>query len=358
MQIPEVMKGIVLTGHGGLDKLEWRENLPVPSPGKNEVLVRIGAAALNNTDINTRTGWYSKSVRGGTDAGALQGYETNAGAGGSWAGEALSFPHIQGADVCGKIVAVGADVSADRVGQRILVRTMQSVEGPEGRKEIFTFGSECNGGFAEYTLVRSGDALSVNSALSDIELASFPCAFSTAEGMIQKAGIGAANVLITGASGGVGSAAIQLAKRRGAKVTAVTSNSKAEAVRELGADAVVERDEPLPDNRFDCVLDLVGGKRWPMLLDALRSGGKYVTSGAIAGPVVELDLRTLYLKDLTLIGSTYQPENIFRDLVGYIERNEIRPVIAEVFDLKELRLAQEAFLKKSFVGKIAIRVAS
>jgi NADPH:quinone reductase-like Zn-dependent oxidoreductase len=95
-----------------------------------------------------------------------------------------------------------------------------------------------------------------------------------------------------------------------------------------------------------------------MLLDALRSGGKYVTSGAIAGPVVELDLRTLYLKDLTLIGSTYQPENIFRDLVGYIERNEIRPVIAEVFDLKQLRLAQEAFLKKSFVGKIAIRVAS
>jgi NADPH:quinone reductase-like Zn-dependent oxidoreductase len=164
-------------------------------------------------------------------------------------------------------------------------------------------------------------------------------------------------VLITGASGGVGSAAIQLAKRRGAHVTAVTTAAKAEALRELGADETIDRDAVIPTTAFDVILDLVGGPQFPGLIEGLRDRGRYVTSGAIAGPIVELDLRTLYLRDLTLLGSTYQPASVFEDLIGYIEADELQPVMAAVYPLSELRSAQDAFLRKSHIGKIGIRVS-
>lgn len=197
----------------------------------------------------------------------------------------------------------------------------------------------------------------VDSPLTDVELASFPCAFSTAEGMIQRVGLGAERVLVTGASGGVGAAAVQLAKMRGAHVTAITSPSKKVALSELGADATLDRDETYPAEAFDVVLDLVGGPRWPELLDALDVRGRYVTSGAIAGPIVELDLRSLYLKDLTLIGCTRQDPRVFADLVSSIEAGAIRPVVADVYPLHELRAAQLAFLRKAHLGKIGIAIA-
>ena len=175
--------------------------------------------------------------------------------------------------------------------------------------------------------------------------------------MIQRAGLGAERVLITGASGGVGSAAIQLAKRRGAFVSAVTGAAKADELRALGADETLERDAELPAFAFDVVLDLVGGSRWPMLIGALRRGGRYASAGAIAGPIVELDLRTLYLHDLSFFGCTHQRTNVFTDLVGYIESGEVSPVVADTYPLRELHAAQEAFLSKSHVGKIGIAVA-
>ena len=358
MSHPATMRAMTLTGHGGLEKLQWREDMPAPAPKPGEVLIKVGAAAVNNTDINTRTGWYSKTVRGDTASGASGGYDASGTAAeGSWSGEPLAFPLIQGADCCGEIVAVGTGVDTGRIGERVMVRTMQSRPGADGERVTFTFGSECNGGFAEYTTAASGDAIKVISGLSDVELASFPCAFSTAEGMIQRSRLGAERVLVTGASGGVGSAAIQLAKRRGAHVTALTTAAKAADLRALGADETLDRDAPLPAAAFDVVLDLVGGPRWPELVDSLRDRGRYVTSGAIAGPIVELDLRTLYLRDLTLLGSTYQPDTVFTDLVGYIEAGEIRPVLAATYPLDQLRVAQEAFLGKSHVGKIGISVA-
>ncbi len=363
MTLPQTMRGMVLTGHGGLEKLVWREDLPVPVPEKGEVLIRVGAASVNNTDINTRTGWYSKAVRGDTASGATGGYGGDSNADGAWSGKPLGFPRIQGADCCGEIVAVGDGVAEGRVGERVLVRTMQTVPADGGTEDggdpvVWTFGSECDGGFAEFTKVRSDEAVKVVSGLSDVELASFPCAFSTAEGMIQRGNVGAERVLVTGASGGVGSAAIQLARRRGAHVTALTSPSKAADLKALGADETLSRDADLPKGAFDVILDLVGGPRWPGLIEALRNGGRYVTSGAIAGPIVELDLRTLYLHDLTLIGSTLQAANVFTDLVGYIEAGDIRPVVAATYPLKDLRKAQEAFLDKSFVGKIGIEIGA
>ncbi|SDF45839.1 alcohol dehydrogenase family protein [Limimaricola pyoseonensis] len=355
MTLPDTMKAMVLTGHGGLDRLEWREDVPVPRAQPGEVLIRVGASAVNNTDVNTRTGWYSKAVRGDTNSAAATGYDGASDADGAWSG-ALSFPRIQGADCCGEIVAVGPGVDEGRIGERVLVRPMFRPAGGD-EHALVTFGSERDGGFAEFTTVGAENAVRVDSPLSDVELASFPCAFSTAEGMIQRARLGAERVLITGASGGVGSAAVQLAKRRGAHVTAVTSPAKADDLRALGADASLGRDDALPEAAFDVVLDLVGGPRWPALLEALAVRGRYVTSGAIAGPIVELDLRTLYLKDLTLIGSTRQDPGVFTDLVGYIERGEIRPVLAETYKLRDLRAAQEAFLEKSHMGKIGIAIA-
>ena len=194
--------------------------------------------------------------------------------------------------------------------------------------------------------------------MSDIELASFPCAYTTAEGMLDRASVGTETVLITGASGGVGSAAIQLAKRRGATVIAIASSTKADDVRNLGADKVIDRGSDvvaeLGENSVDVVVDLVAGPQWPQLLEVLKRGGRYVTAGAIAGPIVELDVRTLYLKDLSFFGSTFQPANIFEKLIGYIERNEIRPVVAKSYPLKDIALAQQDFLAKKHTGKLVL----
>ena len=353
--IPDQMSGMVLTGHGGLDCLEWREDLPVPQPEPGQVLIKVGAAAINNTDINTRTGWYSKSVRGDTAAAASEGYGGQTDADGAWSG-ALQFPRIQGADCCGVIVAVGGGVADSRIGERVLVRSMQVPKSAHAGLPLVTFGSEYDGGFAEYTVTYSEDALAVSSRLCDVELASFPCAYSTAEGMIQRCSLKAERVLITGASGGVGSAAIQLAKRRGAHVTAITSPEKAEELKSIGADETLGRNDPLPEKSFDVVLDLVGGPKFPQLIDALEGGGRYAVAGAIAGPIVELDLRTLYLKDLSFFGCTKQDPKVFEDLVGYIERGEISPVVAKTFALKDMRQAQEAFLSKRYAGKIGLVV--
>ncbi len=358
MALPGTMKGVVLTGHGGLDKLVWREDLPVPGPAPGEVLIRVGASSVNNTDVNTRIGWYSKSVRSDTASGAAEGYGAAAEKDGSWSGAALAFPLIQGADCCGEIVGVGDGVPSTRIGERVLVRALQSpVSGGSGIPTV-TLGSERDGAFAQYMTSAAKDAVAVRSDLTDVELASFPCAFSTAEGMIQRASLGAERVLITGASGGVGSAAVQLVKRRHAHVTALTSALKTGALRDLGADETLEREADIPQRAFDVVLDLVGGPRWGELIDALGDGGRYVSAGAIAGPIVELDLRTLYLRDLTFFGCTCQRDGIFTDLVRYIEAGELRPVLAGTYPLRDLRAAQATFMSKSHVGKVGILVGS
>lgn len=357
--IPNTMQAVLLTGHGGFEKLDIRDDVPVPEPKANEVLIRVGGAGVNNTDINTRTAWYSKSVTTGTNSGGSGGFdevEENESEG-DWSGAGLSFPRIQGADCCGKVVAVGSDVNPNRVGERVLVRTMIPLGDPKNVDSICT-GSERDGGFAQYMTAESEHALLIDSDWSDVELASLPCAYSTAEGMLHRASVGAETVLITGASGGVGSAAVQLAKRRGATVIAVSGQEKMQGVKDLGADRVLERDadliQELGRDSIDVVVDLVAGKNWPPLLDVLRRGGRYVTSGAIAGPIVDLDVRTLYLKDLSFFGSTWQPLEVFENLVGYVERNEIKPVVAKTYPLSEIVQAQSDFLEKKYTGKLVL----
>ena len=238
--IPRTMTAVLTTGHGGFEKLEYRQDVLVPTPEADEVLIRVLACGVNNTDINTRIGWYSKSVTTETGDGARMGIKNFEDDNGSWSGDSLAFPLIQGADVCGRIVRVGIHIDPVRTGERVIVASMQ----PHRSKDpwtCITMGSEINGGFAQYVTVRSSTAYKVNSDWSDVELASIPCAWSTAENMLQRAAVTKRDrVLITGASGGVGSAAVQLAKRRGAAVVAVAGKSKSDQVRGLGADRVFQ----------------------------------------------------------------------------------------------------------------------
>lgn len=341
------MWGIVLTGHGGPEMLEWRDDLAIPILGRSEVLVEVGAAGVNNTDINTRTAWYSKRDRDAADA--------------TWSGTPLAFPRIQGADVCGRIVAVGKDVESDRIGDRVLIEPcIREVDGGVLEKPWY-FGSECDGGFAQFTKIAARHAHKIDSDLSDIELASFPCSYSTGENMLTRSGVTAGEtVLVTGASGGVGSATIQLARSRGAAVIAVTSPSKAQELMKLGVAKTLSRDDDLVSivgtSNVDVVVDLVAGRNFPLLLDVLRSGGRYAVAGAIGGPTVELDVRTLYLKDLSLFGCTVLEPEVFGNLIGRIERKEIAPLVAETYPLREIAAAQEAFGKKEYIGKIVLEV--
>ena len=356
--LPERMVAVYLTGHGGLEKLEYRDDIEVPVPGADEVLIKVGAAGVNNTDINTRIGWYSKKVDSDTNSGGAAGFAEVDSEDASWSGVPLQFPRIQGADCCGVIVALGSEVDSARIGERVIVRNMLRSYVDYRPFECWTFGSECDGGFAQYAKAPARETHRVDCDWSDAELASIPCAYSTAEGMLHRAAVGAERVLVTGASGGVGSAAVQLAKRRGAHVTALASSAKLTEVKALGADVVIDRNADLVAsigaNSVDVVVDLVAGAGWPQLLDVLKRGGRYATAGAIAGPMVELDVRTLYLKDLTLIGCTFQDDVVFENLVGYIERNEIRPLVAKTFALADIALAQRTFLDKQFTGKLVL----
>ena len=362
------MRAVVLTGHGGFDKLEYREDWPVPKPGTGEILVRVGACGLNNTDINTRLGWYSKSIKEGiTSASARTGFSSPAAANG-WSSSPLAFPRIQGADVAGRIVAVGEGVESNRIGDRVMIDPWLLSPGNwMDEKAAAYFGSECDGGFADYACVRSANAIRIDCDLSDAEIATFPCAYTTAENLIGRTGLQPGEtVVVSGASGGVGSAAIQLSLLRGARVIAIGSESKADQLKGLGAWKVIDRKaSDLSDairraagGTVDVALDVVGGSMFSPLLDTLRQGGRYSSSGAIAGPVTEIDLRQLVYKDLQLTGATIVPPGTANRLVRLIERGAVKPLLAQSFPLRDLVQAQQAFLEKRHVGNIVVTMDS
>jgi NADPH:quinone reductase-like Zn-dependent oxidoreductase len=354
MPVPKLMAAVQLIGHGGYDKLVYAESVSVPVVGQGEVLIKVLAAGINNTDINTRMGWYSAQVTASTAEAAAIDLPSKDG---DWTGSGLTFPRIQGADVCGKIVGVGTGVAESRLGQRVIVQScLLSLRQGEFAPWL---GSERDGAFAQFVSAPSADTYHISSDLSDAELAAVPCAFATAENLISRAGVIAGEkVLITGASGNVGIAAIQLARRRGAYVTAIAAPGKFAELQSAGADKCINRGSgiaaALGNNCIDVVVDVVGGPQWPELLDVLTLRGRYAVSGAIAGPIVQMDLRRLYLKDLTLFGCTSQDTNIFPKLIGYIERGEIKPIVARQYPLRDIAVAQEEFLAKKHVGKIVL----
>ncbi len=348
MPVPSTMQGVYLTRHGGPEALEWREDIPVPEPGHGQVLVRVAAAGVNNTDINTRVGWYSSDVTGATDA-----VDQEVEAGG-WGG-ALQFPRIQGGDLCG-IVEVAGPETGFQPGQRVTCPINLPRPRPGNPTGFIALGSEIDGAFAQYCLVEASDLYDVSaSPLSDVEIAAIPCAFGTAENLLTRAGVTAGQkVLVTGASGGVGLAAVQLATLRGASVWGVTSASKAEVVQSQGAVETFGRDAALPADMFDVVIDVVGGTAWPGLILALKPGGHYAVSGAIAGPIVQADLRDIYLRDITIHGCTHQAFDVFGRLVEMMIAGQIRPLISKTYDLKQIARAQEDFQSKAMPGKLVL----
>jgi len=361
-ELPKTMHAIVLTGHGGLDKLVFHNNWPTPVPKVDDVLIRVGACGLNNTDVNTRSAWYSKGNMEATTGDALAGA---AGEDGTWGGTSVSFPRIQGADVAGIVVAVGQQADAVLIGQRVLVDGwLRDWSDPMNLDKTGYFGSECDGGYAEYTKVSQRQVHPIDCALSDAELATFACSYVTAENMLNRAQVVAGDtVLVTGASGGVGSALVQLANRRDAVVVALCGADKAKAVNDLGPAAVLERNAAdlrprlqaaIGRDTVDVVADVIGGVLWPQLIDTIARGGRYTCAGAIAGPVVEFDLRTFYLRDLIFTGATVAPPGVFADLVRYIEQDEIRPLLAATFPLSQFHAAQQTFIDKHHVGNIVV----
>jgi NADPH:quinone reductase-like Zn-dependent oxidoreductase len=351
------MKAVVTAGNGGYEKLQCRE-VRLPELDLGEVLLQVLAAGVNNTEINTRVGWYSSSVTTGTEDAAVAGERSVIDrADGGW-NERTPFPFIQGTDCCGRIVAVAPGGDESTIGSRVLVRACMRRHGFDSMENIW-MGSDFDGAFAQFVKVPAAEVFSVDCNWSDAELATIPCAYGTAENMVHRSTVSeGAHVLVTGASGGVGSAAVQLAKRRGAIVTAIAGKTKMKQVLDLGAHRVIDREDDVVDalgeNAVDVIIDNVAGSAFAALLRVLKRGGTYASSGAIGGPVVTLDMRTFYLKDLTLIGCTAWDEPIFPDLISYIQRGELRPLVAKTFPLERIADAQQEFLEKRHVGNFVL----
>lgn len=339
----------VLTRHGGPEALEIRTDWQVREPGPGEVLVEVRAAGVNNTDVWTRQGAYGLPDDPDAEAG--------------WKGK-MQFPRVQGADVAGVAVAAGDATGAALVGRRVLLDPATFESAAADAPLVAVLGSEYDGGFAGYTVAPLGQVHDVHeSPLTDEELACLPIAYGTALGMLERAGIGAGEtVLVTGSSGGVGVALTQVAAARGARVIAVTTSAKAAAVRDLGAHEVVLRDAAdlagqvvaLAPGGLDAVADVAGGPAMTGLLGLLRDGGRWVVAGAVAGPVISLDLRRLYLHNLRLIGSTMHTREHFASLVELARTGDVRPPIAARFPLTEIHRAQERFAQGDHVGKIVL----
>lgn len=353
-RLPRTMHAVVLTGHGGLDRLVHRDDVPVPTPALGEVLVEVSACGMNNTDVWVREGAY--------------GTESDPDAVSSWRGRGerstLTFPRIQGTDTVGRIVAVGEGVPPSRIGERVVVDFSIYNAEDDSLADIDYIGHGRDGGYADYMTCPSDHAHATTSTLTDAELATFCCAYLTGEHMLDRAAVAAGErVLVTGASGGVGSAILQLCRARGAIPYAVTAPGKEAAMLEIGAEAAVARTaadlpaavaEATGGRPIDVVADLVGGPMFNDLLRILRPEGRYTTAGAIAGPVVQLDLRTLYLKHLQLHGSSQGTRGAFRRLLRYIEEGRIKPLLAGTYRLSDFHRAQRDFMGKGFVGKLVV----
>lgn len=356
MTRPEMM-AVVTTGNGGYDRLEY-QSVPTPVPGPGDALIRVLAAGVNNTDINTRLGWYSSSVGSDTAQASVDQDTTEVQkSDGGW-NAATPFPLIQGTDCCGEVVALGADADPALLNRRCLVRPCMRTDGFQSLNTVW-MASDFDGAFAQFVKVPANEVFPVECDWTDEQLATLPCAYGTAENMLHRAGVEAGDtVLVTGASGGVGSATVQLARRRGARVVALTSAGKMSALGDIGAETVLDRSsdliEVIGEQAVDVVVDNVAGDHFATMIKLIRRGGRLVSSGAIAGPMVGLDMRDLYLKDISVIGTTAWDEPVFPNLVSYVERGEIRPLLAECYPLKEIVAAQQAFMKKEHIGKIVL----
>ncbi|WP_223596687.1 alcohol dehydrogenase family protein [Pseudomonas sp. A-R-19] len=367
----KTMRGVHLTGYGGVEKLVHREDIPVPELKAGEVLIKVGACGMNNTDINLRSGWYDRDVNTSLseDVG-LKGSDKHSSnerpdAANSWNQKSVLFPRIQGAAVVGSIVAVSSAEDSGRVGQRVIVDPqVRDFSLPLRAQLVEYLGGDRDGGFAEYVAVPGPNAYQINSTLSDAELATFPTSYDTAEEMLVRVRLAKDEVVvITGAAGGVGTALIQLALIRGAVVIAIAGKDKEQQLLDLGARHFIARDDGsvgakieaiVGSKGIDVFVDVVGGPLFGEILKKLTRGGRYATAGAIAGPIQPFDLRDLIYKDLEMYGITCPTPETFASVLTYIEQGRLKPILAKSFSLHELPDAQAELVKRSHVGKFVV----
>ena len=361
--IPSSMKAMVLKGHGRIDQLMYQD-VPVPQPREGEVLVQVTATAKNNTDRKAREGLYP------TKKGEMTSFQM----GGK---PTLTFPRIQGADIVGRIVAVGTGVSEQRIGERGLLDFNIYAD---NRTDINLtpdyYGHGADGGYAEYVALPSDQFHHIpNPDLADAELASMGmCSYQTAYHMLTSANIQAGErVLVTGASGGVGTALIQLCRIIGAIPYALSQKDKADPLLELGAEAVLDRTDmdsfvdrvkaETGGKPLDAVMDLVGGDMTDRFIDAMifdmnvrSTYPRLSIAGASGGNISEILWTRIYLYQVQIFGVSHGTREEAEQLMRWIRSGDLKPVLHGAFRLSELHRAEEYFVNRgsNYLGKIVI----
>jgi NADPH:quinone reductase-like Zn-dependent oxidoreductase len=363
--VPTTMAAMLLTGHGDVEKLQYHQDVATPKPKAGEVLVQVTATAKNNTDRKAREGLYPTKDKGDVTSFAMGGSPT------------LTFPRIQGADVAGRIVAVGEGVDAERLGQRGLLDF--NIYADERRNINLTpdyYGHGADGGFAEYIAVPADQFYHIpNPELHDAELASMGmCSYQTAYHMMTAAQVSAGErVLVSGASGGVGTALIQLCRIVGAIPYAVSQLDKADALKALGAEAVIDRgDLPTFVDRvlettggkpIDAVMDLVGGEMTNLFIDTMivdmqgrNSYPRLSIAGASGGNLSEIMWTRVYLYQVQIFGVSHGTREEAEQLVAWIRSGELKPVLHAAFKLSDLHTAERYFVNRgsNYLGKIVL----
>jgi NADPH:quinone reductase-like Zn-dependent oxidoreductase len=361
--IPNTMKAMVLTGHGDVDKLEYKD-VPVPAPGAGQVLVQVTATAKNNTDRKAREGLYP------TKKGEMTSFQM----GGK---PTLVFPRIQGADIAGRVVAVGDGVDESRVGERGLLDF--NIYANDRRDINLTpdyYGHGADGGYAEYVALPADQFHYIpNAELADAEVASMGmCSYQTAMHMLTSANIKAGErVLVTGASGGVGTALIQLCRIMGAIPYALSKQDKAAALLELGAEAVLDRSDmdsfvdrvkaETGGKPIDAVMDLVGGEMTDVFIDTMifdmnarSTYPRLSIAGASGGNISEILWTRIYLYQVQIFGVSHGTREEAEQLMAWIRGGQLKPVLHGAFRLSDLHRAEEYFVNRgsNYLGKIVI----
>jgi NADPH:quinone reductase-like Zn-dependent oxidoreductase len=338
------MKAVRIHQFGGPEVLTY-EDIPDAQPRKDQVLVRVRACSLNHLDI-----WVRKGLPG------------------------VKLPHILGSDIAGEVVEVGEYVSGFKAGQRVLVAPMhfcgrcpKCVAGLQNQCREFTvLGNAVDGGNCELIAVPAANVIAIPDSLDFNQAASVPLVFVTAWHMlVGRAGIRPGQtVLVLGASSGVGIAAIQIAKLFHCRViTTAGDETKLAKGRELGADFGIDHYKQKISEEVrkitnkegvDIVVEHVGAATWDESVRSLKTGGTLVTCGATSGPNVSLDLRHLFARQLTLLGSYMGTMGELHEVLKHVFAGRLKPVVDRAFPLSELRNAHEYLEKSQMFGKIVV----